>query len=833
MRLKNQSTKIKHGFLILSLILAVVSISMLIYNFSVAENANLTNEIVEPANPDYHVLFISSYSPVYETYESQISGLENGLYKNNITYDVVSMDTRNYGSREDSEDFYDFLSKRLAKNNVHYDAILLGDDSALTFALTHQSELFNNTPMVFFGVNDQSLANRAVRNPYVAGFLEKAYLKETIDTAIKLKPEAKKVTAIYDSTPTGSACKLSFYSTAYSYPDYDFDVINFSYYDQEGFRNQLSKIGDDTILIYMIAFTDKDGNYYTIADSTEFIVENTNVPVFRNFKGGEGQGIIGGTQMNFYEQCENAALLVTDILNGKKDISEIGLDDTTTGLSIYDYNVLKKYGLNIDMLPEDAVIYNLPFSFFALHKDIIIPTLIFVLALILAMISSQLNFAHVKKYNLELQNAQSELKYNADHDRLLDIYNRNAAESKLNELHESNMRYSVMLMDIDNFKSINETYGHETGDRYLYHVAKGLKKYAFNNNYFIARFGGDEFIMILPGKEINEDSQLPNEIESIFQYPMTVGMEQLSSTASIGIVNSDEQFRPSQMFVNADMALAAAKAKGKNTFAIFEGEMVQKVVNINNTRAKIVDAIENNGFYMLYQPKVDANTLDVVGYEALVRMKDSTVYPGVFIPVAESSGLIGKIGRITTEMSIKQLAKWRDEGIELKPISVNFSSNQLNDYGFINFLKSKLLEYSIDASLIEIEITEGLFLQKSWQTEKLFAQFQEMGVKLLMDDFGTGYSSLSYLTYIPVDILKLDKSLVDTYLVEDKYFFIRDVINLSHDLDKKIIIEGVEEYWQYERLKEFGADVIQGYYFSKPLGPDEAKNFKVELKNNN
>ncbi len=830
MRLKNHSVIIKHILLVLSLILAIVSIAMLIFNFDAAEREHLRENIVEPADPDYHVLFISSYSPVYESYTSQVSGIENGLYKNNITYDVVSMDTKNYGTREDVDDFYDFLSKRLSKNNVHYDAVLLGDDSALTFALAHQNELFNNIPMVFFGVNNQSLAERAVRNPYITGFLEKTYLEETIDTAIKLMPEATKVTAIYDSTPTGSACKLSFYSTAYNYPDYDFDVINFSYYDKEGFKERISKIGDDTILIFMVAFTDKDGNYYTIADNTQFIVESSNVPVFRNFKGGEGQGIMGGTQMDFYEQCENAALLVADILNDKKDISEMGLDDTTKGLTIYDYNVLKKYGLDIEELPDDAIIYNMPFSFFNLHKDIIIPTIIFLLSLLMIIISSQLNFAHLKMYNLDLQNAQSQLKYTADHDRLLDIYNRNAAENKLYELQESNTRYSVMLMDIDNFKAINETYGHETGDKYLYHVAKGLKKYAFNNNYFIARFGGDEFIMILPDTELNEDSSLPNEIESIFQYPMTVGMEQLSSTASIGIVNSDDQFKPSQMFVNADMALSAAKAKGKNTFAIFEGDMVQKVVNINKTRTKIVEAIENNGFYMLYQPKVDSYTLEVVGYEALVRMKDNSVYPGVFIPVAEQSGLIGKIGRITTELSIRQLAKWREEGIELKPISVNFSSNQMNDYGFINFLKSKLIEYRIDASLIEIEITEGLFLQKSWQTEKLFDQFQEMGVKLLMDDFGTGYSSLSYLTYIPVDILKLDKSLVDTYLVEDKDFFIRDVINLSHDLDKKIIIEGVEEYWQYERLKEFGADVIQGYYFSKPLSADEAKNFKVELK---
>ena len=173
-------------------------------------------------------------------------------------------------------------------------------------------------------------------------------------------------------------------------------------------------------------------------------------------------------------------------------------------------------------------------------------------------------------------------------------------------------------------------------------------------------------------------------------------------------------------------------------------------------------------------------------------------------------------------MAIKQLAEWRSQGISLHPISINYSSNQINDSGYVKFLKGLLKKYDIDPKYVEIEITEGLFMESTWQAGNLFVQFQAMGIKLLMDDFGTGYSSLSYLTYIPVDILKLDRSLVTNYLVDGKDAFIRDVINLTHDLGKKMVIEGVEEEWQFERLKEFGADVIQGYYFSRPLPPDQA-----------
>ena len=206
------------------------------------------------------------------------------------------------------------------------------------------------------------------------------------------------------------------------------------------------------------------------------------------------------------------------------------------------------------------------------------------------------------------------------------------------------------------------------------------------------------------------------------------------------------------------------------------------------------------------------------------------MFPGKFIPVAEKNGWIWKIGRITTELVVRQLAAWKEEGFKLYPVSVNFSSNQLSDLGYVDFLEEALKRYDVAPGLLEVEITEGIFLDKTALANSLFERFKNLGIRLLMDDFGTGYSSLGYLTYIPVDVIKLDKSLVDAYLVDGKDSFIRDVIRLVHDLDKEMIIEGVEEGWQFKRLREFEADAIQGYYFSKPLPSGEAIGFKPELK---
>ena len=185
---------------------------------------------------------------------------------------------------------------------------------------------------------------------------------------------------------------------------------------------------------------------------------------------------------------------------------------------------------------------------------------------------------------------------------------------------------------------------------------------------------------------------------------------------------------------------------------------------------------------------------------------------------------------MTTELVVRQLDEWRKEGHELHPVSVNFSSNQLSDTGYVDFLADLLKKYDIPSKYVEIEITEGIFLDRSSQVEELFRRFKELGIRLLMDDFGTGYSSLGYLTYIPVDTIKLDKSLVDNYLIDGKDAFINDVIRLVHHLDKEMTIEGVEEEWQYSRLREFGADTIQGFYFSKPLPADEAIRFVPGVK---
>ena len=420
-----------------------------------------------------------------------------------------------------------------------------------------------------------------------------------------------------------------------------------------------------------------------------------------------------------------------------------------------------------------------------------------------------------------------QLKYQSEHDGLLDILNRRAATAVLEKQLTLDTKYSIIIVDIDGFKSLNETYGYAQTDTILRFLGVKMKMLATRYKLLLARYGGDEFLFAAKGVHLDETNPVMREIMHIFAEPVPVGEERIRISVCAGISNSDGVTAPDQHVINAENAMFVAKARKRNSVFVYSDDLKKQALEETRIKEKLMEAFENDGFYMVYQPQINSRTRKVSGYEALVRMKAPGLYPGQFIPVAEKNGWIWRIGRITTELTIKQLAAWRKEGHELHPVSINFSSNQLSDTGYMDFLENLLAKYDVPSRFVEMEITEGIFLKKSAQADELFRRLKDLNIRLLMDDFGTGYSSLAYLTYIPVDVIKLDKSLVDTYLVDGKDSFIRNVIRLVHDLDKEMLIEGVEENWQYKRLCEFNADTIQGYYFSKPIPADEAIVFTV------
>ncbi len=797
----------------------------------IARKDDTDYEISEPTKVTHRVLFLCAYNPLYFTYEAQESGLKEGLYPHGIEFDVVYMDVKNYGTQEDIRNFHDYLKERLKKDRG-YEAILLGDDDALLFALEYQDELFKDYPMVFFGVNDIDLAMSAAENPRITGFYEKEYLGVCLELAAETMPDRKTFVALHDSSAAGNADVEIFYSYDQKYPDYVFTDINTSEITEDQLIEELKNLPEDSVLFYMTCYSDSEGKTYSMLDRTNTIVTYAKVPIIRNYAGGRDQGVLGGTYMDFKAQCRDAALVVADVLSNGTDINTYGLDTDTPSQTSVNYKLMQKYGIDEELLPEGTEFVDKPMDVIEYYSGIIPVAFVIVTGLIIFVIASNMAVEQQKLANLQikkskeaLEKSQKQLIYQAEHDELLDLLNRKTTVVTLNLRLKPADMYSILMIDVDGFKTINENYGHALSDKILVNLAGELKRMEKNYQWLVGRYGGDEFIIMVPDVSLNERSTEIRELLDLFRKSMTIEDEVIQLSASIGIANSDGVSSPEQHIINAEMAMYEAKEHGKDTAFVFTEALQLRMKEENRIKGIILEAFEKDLFYMVYHPKVDTKTRELAGFEALVRMKNLDKSPAVFIPIIEKNGLVARLGRVTTKLVVKQLAEWKAQGKDLLPVSINYSTKQINDFSYIEYLRELLEKYDISPEYVQLEMTESLFLEKNHQTMRLFDKLKKMNIKLLLDDFGTGYSSLGYLTYVPIDEIKLDKSLVDAFLVEGKDNFIRDVILLAHDLNKTIVIEGVEQKWQYERLLEFEADAIQGFYFSKPLHADEAMDF--------
>ncbi|XME02800.1 EAL domain-containing protein [Lachnospiraceae bacterium C1.1] len=474
-------------------------------------------------------------------------------------------------------------------------------------------------------------------------------------------------------------------------------------------------------------------------------------------------------------------------------------------------------------------------------------TMVFITGIIILIAyTSHIRMKRSKDY--ELIESQNKLIDSYRYDHVTGLMNRESLMTQVGGSLDKTEKYAVILMDLDNFREINESYSFEEGNLVLRDIAERMRKFCGYNveDRIPARYSGAEFVLVLRRGEADKAEKIAKNIAGLSKRPTVIkgflkiagikdDSEKIWFHTKVGIGYSDGVSEFKDIVKNAGIALAYAKEGKDKAIGIYEDKLKDRLFKLNEIKAAIVEALENDGFYMMYQPQVNLQRMEVSGYEALIRMKRGDIYPGQFIPVAESQGYIKQIGRKSTELVIRQIAEWKKEGKALRPVSINFSSNQLNDMSYVDYLLELCQQYDVDTSLVEIEITESLLFKQDTQTSKFFDKLKEVGIKMLLDDFGTGYSSLRYLTYIPVDYVKLDKSIVDACLNRsaaksdvNTNAFISGIIDLTHCIGKKIIVEGVEEEWQTDLLKEFGCDTIQGYYFSKPLLPSDAAEFEIK-----
>ena len=302
------------------------------------------------------ILFISSYSENFASVPYQKLGLKSVFDKEKVILDVEYMDTKRFDNKESEQVFYEYIKYKI-NNLPPYDAIIVGDDSALNFSLKYREELFSEKPIIFLGINDIELAVKASKDKYITGVIDETSIKDNIEIALKLHPKTKKVVAIVDGSVTGMGDKKNFYSLKDEFKDIIFDDLDISKYTYGEFANKLKELSTDTVLLHMTLYKDKDGIMKNVDDSIEFLVENSDLPIYRFSAGGLGKGIVGGKMISYEKSGQLAAKMVMDYFGGVP-IEKIDMIDKSPNYYYFDNNLLEKYKINKNDLPENSIIIN-------------------------------------------------------------------------------------------------------------------------------------------------------------------------------------------------------------------------------------------------------------------------------------------------------------------------------------------------------------------------------------------------------------------------------------------------------------------------------------------
>ncbi|WML43160.1 EAL domain-containing protein [Neobacillus sp. PS3-40] len=424
--------------------------------------------------------------------------------------------------------------------------------------------------------------------------------------------------------------------------------------------------------------------------------------------------------------------------------------------------------------------------------------------------------------------SEEKIEHMAFHDALTGLPNRWFLESQdLSNGKNQDRMFGIFLLDLDRFKVINDSLGHQAGDLLLQSVTTRLKA-AVCDDKVIARLGGDEFILLVPNLLNTEEAfTFSEKIMKVMEKPFDIYGQKFNITTSIGMSLYPRHGSDINTLIkNADLAMYSSKERGRNCASLFTPEMKDHAIERMDKEIMLRQALDNMEFILHYQPKMDLITGKIYGMEALIRWKNnenSILYPDFFIPIAEETGLIVPIGEWVLREACSQCKAWHDAGLTQLSISVNISAQQFQKQNLEKLISQVLDETGLPPSALELELTESTIMQEPAQATVILNNLKSLGITISIDDFGTGFSSLSYLRQFPIDILKIDKSFImDLEWDEANASIATAVISLAHNLNLRVVAEGIETVEQMKFLRNLQCDFGQGYLISRPVEMEEA-----------
>lgn len=539
---------------------------------------------------------------------------------------------------------------------------------------------------------------------------------------------------------------------------------------------------------------------------------------------------LGRIEMHFH------VFIALAILSLYKDIVPIFVAALTTILHHGVFNFLQLSEVSLFGMP--VMVFN-----YGCGMDIVILHGIFVVAEALVIgyiVKLQIEYGvELNRSENQVLGLNEELSFTSLHDSLTGLPNRHNLYTQLRLMVANANRYdrkfAVLFLDLDHFKNINDTLGHNVGDALLKAVARKLKS-IIRENDIVARIGGDEFIIILNDfTDTGAIEPVISKILDMFHKEWNIQNHFLRLSTSIGVaIYPDDSKEINELMKYADIAMYKAKTEGRDQFSFFTATLNAKVheeVDIANDMHRAFNA---NEFELYYQPKIHIESGKIIGAEALIRWnhyEKGLIPPDHFIHIAENTGFILKLGKWVIEETVRAIKRLSESGYEDIHISCNVSTRQFQNINLYADIENAVHDSGIDAKLLAIEITESVMLEYLEVTLEVLKKIKNLGVHICMDDFGTGYSSLSYLRHFPIDSLKIDKSFVDdiTHNSTNEHILLNTIIAMGQTLNLKVVAEGVEEMYQMEYLRDRGCEFYQGYYFSKPI--PEKFFFDLLLKN--
>ena len=506
----------------------------------------------------FNILCICSYNYSYDTVPQHIQGIEAGL--GDLSYEITyeNMDAKRFYEADDIQEFYNYLSYKIDKIDAHYDLIFVIDDTALRFVINYRNELFGDVPVVFMGINSVSDATTSAALHNVTGISETLDFESNYDLMKALFPDRNEIVVLCDGSNTSSGEYVEFLKFTENHPEISYRVLNASYYTQKGLKRALSELDNNNIIYYLEFSQDGDGNLYTINSASSFVDNNvTNVPVIRLTMANCTNNILGGISYSYTHAGEVAGKMAGKILNGVSADNIALISDTITESYFYQ-DKMDEFGIKSSQLPVDSYIANERFNPIRYYQEnaliLNLIILIIILLFIIIVIQAKANRQHERMLN---------------NDYLTQIPNRHYINQKIDQLNSTFTPYGLAMIDVDHFKDINDTYGHLVGDEVLVEISTRFSSIASKYITF-ARIGGDEFMMLITGPEIDNADNICRQIQNIIRNAIVINKKKLEITLSIGCaLYPTDTNDPTQIMALADRALYYVKENGRNDYKLF------------------------------------------------------------------------------------------------------------------------------------------------------------------------------------------------------------------------------------------------------------------------